>query len=46
MADAYYNKTPQFVSANAPLQTHDCALWNTVEQFYKEIRNPIFTDLN
>lgn len=42
MAEANYNKIPQFVSANAPLKSHDGKLWITVQQFYKEIRNPLF----
>jgi hypothetical protein len=42
MADAYYNRMPEFVSANAPLKVHSGQLWDTVKQFYREIRNPLF----
>lgn len=42
LADAYYNRIPQFVNANAPLKSYNGKLWNTVQQFYSEIRNPIF----
>jgi hypothetical protein len=42
MADAHYNKIPYCVNANAPLKSYDTTLWNTVQQFYREIRNPIF----
>jgi hypothetical protein len=42
MADAHYNKIPYYVNANAPLKSYDTNLWNKVQQFYREIRNPIF----
>ena len=41
-ADAYYNKIPYYVNESAPLKSHDGALWNTIQQFYREIRNPLF----
>jgi hypothetical protein len=41
MADAYYNKIPQLINVSAPLKAHNSDLWNTVHQFYREIRNPI-----
>jgi hypothetical protein len=41
MADAYYNKFPEQVDANARLKTHNIDLWQTVSQFYREVRNPI-----
>jgi hypothetical protein len=41
MAEAYYNKTPELVDPNAGLKTHNNDLWQTVNQFYREVRNPI-----
>ena len=42
LPEAYYNRIPQLVSVNAPLKSYNGKLWNTVQQFYREIRNPIF----
>ena len=42
MVDSYYNKIPRYVSADAPLKVHNGPLWKKVEQFYREVRNPIF----
>jgi hypothetical protein len=42
MADAHYNKIPYYANANAPLKSYDTGLWNMVQRFYREIRNPIF----
>lgn len=42
LPDAYYNRIPQLVKATAPLKSYNGKLWNTVQQFYREIRNPIF----
>src|SRR6202049_3070343 len=41
MAEAYYNKIPEHVDVNAGLKTRDRDLWQTVSQFYREVRNPI-----
>ena len=41
MVDAYYNKMPEKLDSHVGLKTHDGALWNTVQQFYREVRNPI-----
>jgi hypothetical protein len=41
MADAYYNKIPEQVDGTASLKTHSSDLWNAVQQFYREVRNPI-----
>lgn len=42
LPEAYYNRVPQLVSANAPLKSYNGKLWNTVQRFYREIRNPLF----
>lgn len=42
MAEAYYNKIPSYLNESTPLKLRDAALWNTVQQFYREIRNPLF----
>jgi hypothetical protein len=42
LPDAYYNRIPQLVNVNAPLKSYSGKLWNTVQQFYRQIRNPIF----
>jgi len=42
LPEAYYNRIPQLVNANAPLKSYDGKLWNTVQQFYREVRNPLF----
>jgi hypothetical protein len=42
LPEAYYNRIPQLVNVNAPLKSYNGKLWNTVQQFYREIRNPIF----
>ena len=41
MADACYNKIPEHVDVKAGLKTHNNDLWDTVSQFYREVRNPI-----
>jgi hypothetical protein len=41
MADAYYNKMPEYVNAGARLKTYNPGLWKEVIQFYREVRNPI-----
>jgi len=41
MADAYYNKIPEYVNPQAPLKTCDKSLWKDVCRFYAEIRNPL-----
>ena len=51
MAEAYYNKIPHYVKENASLKAYDATMWKVVQQFYREIRNPIFhgsqlTDVN
>jgi hypothetical protein len=35
------NKIPEQVNVTASLKTHNNQLWNTVHQFYREVRNPI-----
>lgn len=40
--EAYYNRVPQLVNANAPLKSYNGMLWHTVRRFYTEVRNPLF----
>lgn len=42
LPEAYYNRIPQLVNVNAQLKSYNGKLWNTVQQFYREIRNPLF----
>lgn len=42
LPDAYYNRLPHLVNVRAPLKSCNGKLWNTVQRFYQEIRNPIF----
>jgi hypothetical protein len=40
--EAYYNRLPQLVRAEASLKTSNGKLWHTVQRFYSEVRNPLF----
>jgi hypothetical protein len=41
-ADAFYNRLPGLLDPEYVLERCDPRLWATTEQFYKEIRNPLF----
>ena len=41
MADACYNKIPGLVDAAAALDQHHNELWQLVQRFYREVRNPL-----
>jgi hypothetical protein len=41
-ADAFYNRLPRLLDREYALERCDPRLWATTEQFYQEIRNPLF----
>jgi hypothetical protein len=41
MAEAFFNKIPELVDASACLKTRNSDLWDIVQRFYGEVRNPI-----
>lgn len=39
--DAYFNRIPEKVDPNAGLKSRNGRLWNVVQEFYRDVRNPI-----